>query len=625
MAGSMRIERSGFVDSAPMNEVAFNKTRVAPDVAAGVQKATQAILNTVFRVDGQNIEMLPGNDLAKPLLTPARAAPVKGIYAANQLLAELGLILGEAALSELTGQIELFKSLSEARKKSLESASEEFTTATDQAEGAVKQFDVAHARTVAAQTAFNAAKGGVKQAQIDVAQAKFDLTLAQGNADVDAAAAAAEADAGEAKPALPTPPDKANLVLVETRLKQARQVFLAAGKKLKEATEKELPLYAEAKQKTGVAIDMETRALQLAGSTLDNRSEVQRLAGSTARLTLLIASLTQTISEGNEASLKNDQDLFKSMQLERQKTLEKAASDYDAQVQKAEQVGKTMGCIGKIVGGILTAVSLLAIPFTGGASAALAVIGVGMMVADAITTAVTGGTSLTSMAMAPIMANVIQPLIKELGKMIANALEIAGVPKEEAERTGNIIAMVAVAVAMLVLMIGISLVAKNSAVLNKFTTAVGKTLSKGINKAINKAMAKGLPKSFASSMDKVTGSMTKAAPDVTRNLSNLPKELAAKEMQFGLSMAQTGLGAAKGAIDGSGQIAVGIFAGRAADFDAEMAVATNDLEHMRQLLSDAADRFVEMLESVSQLNVAASDATRQVMETSAFVLKHARA
>jgi invasin B len=612
MAGNMRVGQSGFVESAAMKEAAFNMVRGGGDVAAGVHKATQDLLRMDIQVDGENVEMLPGDDLAKPLLTPPRAAPVKGMYGTTQLLAEFGLILGDAVLAELNGQIELFKSLSEVRKKSLESASEEFSTATGQAEGAIERFDVAHAGTVAAQGAVNTAKGRVKQALIDVAQAKFDLSQAQAGA----------AEAGEAEPVLP---ESENLARAQKQLKQAQQTFLAAGKKLKEAVENEKPLYDEVKQKTGAAIDMETRAFQLAASTLDNRSEVQRLTGSTARLTLLIASLTQTISESNEASLKNDQDLFKTMQLERQKTLEKAAGDYDAQVQKAEQVGKTMGCIGKIVGGILTAVSVLAIPFTGGASAALAVIGVGMMAADAITTAVTGGTSLTSMAMAPIMANVIQPLIKELGKMITTALEIAGVPKEEAERAGNIIAMVAVAIAMLVLMIGISLVVKNSAVLNKFTTAVSKTLSKGINKAIGKAMAKGLPRSFGSSMDKVTGSMAKAAPDVTRNLSNLPKELAAKEMQFALNMAHTGLGAAKSAIDGSGQIAVGIFAGRAADFEAEMVLTSNDLEHMRQLLSDAAGRFVEMFESANQLNAAASDAARQAMETGAFVLRHTRA
>ncbi|MDB5989230.1 MAG: hypothetical protein JWQ10_633, partial [Herbaspirillum sp.] len=182
-----------------------------------------------------------------------------------------------------------------------------------------------------------------------------------------------------------------------------------------------------------------------------------------------------------------------------------------------------------------------------------------------------------------------------------------------------------VAFAMLVLMIGVSMVVKNSAVLNKFLTAVSKTLSKGINKAIANVMAKAGPKSFGASMDKLVGSMAKTAPDVTRNLTNLPKELAAKEMQFALSTAQTGLGALKSAVDGSGQIANGIFIGRAADFEADMVLSSNDLEHIRQLLSDAAEKFVDMFKSANQLNVAASDAARQMVATGTFVLSRTRA
>ncbi|MDB5988930.1 MAG: pathogenicity island 1 effector protein SipB, partial [Herbaspirillum sp.] len=466
MTEIMRVERGNFADNALMNEVASNAVRVSGGFVEGVNKATRSFLNMNVPVDGDNIEFLPGDDLIKPLLTPPRAQ-IQGRFAVTQLVAELGVILGEASVAELMGQIETFKSLAEARKKSLEHASEELDVATNEAEGAVKQFEAAHAATAAAQTAFNTAKGRVKQAQIDVAEAKSD-----------AASRPSEAESSPLK--------SDDLIRAQQQLKQAQQAFLTAGKKLKEATAKEQPLYAEAKQKTGLAIDMETRALNAAAAaavTPNHRGELEKLGSSTARLSLLLTSLSQLIGESGEASMKNDQELFKSMQAERQKTLEKAASDYEAEVRKAEQVGKTMGCIGKIVGGILTAVSLLAIPFTGGASAALAVIGVGMMAADAITTAVTGGTSLTSMAMAPIMANVIQPLIKEIGKKIAAALEIAGVPKEEAERVGNIIAMVVVAVAMLVLMICVIMVVKNSAFLNKFLTAFSKTFSKGINKA----------------------------------------------------------------------------------------------------------------------------------------------
>ncbi len=48
-----------------------------------------------------------------------------------------------------------------------------------------------------------------------------------------------------------------------------------------------------------------------------------------------------------------------------------------------------MGCIGKVLGALLTIVSVVAAVFTGGASLALAAVGLAVMVADEIVKAAT--------------------------------------------------------------------------------------------------------------------------------------------------------------------------------------------------------------------------------------------
>ncbi|WP_175648885.1 type III secretion system translocon subunit SctE, partial [Burkholderia pseudomallei] len=63
------------------------------------------------------------------------------------------------------------------------------------------------------------------------------------------------------------------------------------------------------------------------------------------------------------------------------------SDEYQAQAKKAEEMQKTMGCIGKIVGWVITAVSFAAAAFTGGASLALAAVGLALAVGDEISRA----------------------------------------------------------------------------------------------------------------------------------------------------------------------------------------------------------------------------------------------
>lgn len=94
-------------------------------------------------------------------------------------------------------------------------------------------------------------------------------------------------------------------------------------------------------------------------------------------------------------------------------------------MRKAEELNRTMGCIGKILGAVLTVISVVAAAFTGGASLALAAIGVALMVADEVVKATTG-VSFMEEALKPLMDKVLKPLMDLLGKAITKALESMG-------------------------------------------------------------------------------------------------------------------------------------------------------------------------------------------------------
>ncbi|SUG71798.1 pathogenicity island 1 effector protein [Salmonella enterica subsp. enterica] len=55
--------------------------------------------------------------------------------------------------------------------------------------------------------------------------------------------------------------------------------------------------------------------------------------------------------------------------------MEKKSAEFQEETRKAEETNRIMGCIGKVLGALLTIVSVVAAVFTGGASLALAAVG----------------------------------------------------------------------------------------------------------------------------------------------------------------------------------------------------------------------------------------------------------
>lgn len=141
-----------------------------------------------------------------------------------------------------------------------------------------------------------------------------------------------------------------------------------------------------------------------------------------AKLSELIAFFMQLINKNSESDLESELSVFESMQKSVQSDMEKKATEMEEQQKKAEELQKTMGCIGKIIGAIVTVVSVVSAAFTGGASLAIAGVGLALMAGDLITEAATGR-SLTDRVMAPFMEHVFLPLMGIIEKVIDKILE----------------------------------------------------------------------------------------------------------------------------------------------------------------------------------------------------------
>lgn len=122
---------------------------------------------------------------------------------------------------------------------------------------------------------------------------------------------------------------------------------------------------------------------QVAQGEKDNLSNV-------ARLTMLMAMFIEIVGKNTEESLQSDLALFSALQEGRQAEMEKKSTEFQEETRKAEETNRIMGCIGKVLGALLTIVSVVAAVFTGGASLALAAVGLAVMVADEIVKAATG-------------------------------------------------------------------------------------------------------------------------------------------------------------------------------------------------------------------------------------------
>lgn len=196
-------------------------------------------------------------------------------------------------------------------------------------------------------------------------------------------------------------------------------------------------------------------------------------------LTFLIALMSQLIDQSASNDLKAAAELKNKLSEAAAKDSEKKAQEYEDSVRKSEEMQKVMGCIGKVLGWVITAVSFASAIFTGGASLAFAAVGLALAIGDEINQAV-NGVSFIGEAMKPLMETIIQPMMEKLSGIFANILESFGVDKSTAQMIGQIMGAIAAAIIMVVAVV----VAGSGA--SKLSGAVAKKIGSNVmDKAMN--------------------------------------------------------------------------------------------------------------------------------------------
>lgn len=237
-------------------------------------------------------------------------------------------------------------------------------------------------------------------------------------------------------------------------------------------------------------IDMESRGLEGA-----------------AKLAYLMAKMRELLGNTMLEGMSSQREIFQEMQRIAQENAEKRAEEVDDKLRKAEEARKWAAIGGKILGWLAAVAGVVGAIFTGGASLALAAVGIALLAADEIVQA-TGGKSFMDKIMQPIMDQVMK-LVEFVADIASKLLKELGAG-EASEMIGNVIAAVAVALAMIAAaVVGAKLAGVAGNLMGK---VIGEGVKRSINdtikritqKVINKSIMQALNKMFAQTTKKTT-------------------------------------------------------------------------------------------------------------------------
>ncbi|MFJ3482231.1 type III secretion system translocon subunit SctE [Pseudomonas sp. NPDC090202] len=390
-------------------------------------KALDALLNVNHDSDADEGGRIAGN---RPLLmAPGQPPEGKSKDAAArfvELIASIVETLGDAGLKTLESRLDMLKKLSDSARKQNESLSADYQAALAELEAAV-------ADAVNTEAGMEAAQQRLLNARqtLAAAQARLD-GLKPGDPDYKAALAA-----------------RVDVTDAEGLLRAATSVHQSA-----------LSVAQAANAKADQLLKSLDAAAPNGQRVLDTQRETNLDAAS--RLVLLMAKFTELLGDTAENRLEAEKAVAVEIRDAQAAVAKKNAQDYEEQVRKAEALNKAMGCIGKILGAVLTVISVVGAVFTGGASLALAAVGIALTAGDMIGKEITG-VSFMEKAMQPLMEHVLSPLVSAIGKAVSSALESIGVSADKAAMIGNVIGAVAGALLMVAAIVVIAVVGKSAA------------------------------------------------------------------------------------------------------------------------------------------------------------------
>lgn len=310
-----------------------------------------------------------------PMFVPLRAPAVEIQETLNAegrltlLLGRLATLMGDNSVSQLASRLENRLAVIASQQQQREQLSGAFQTASEEAQSAMDVYKTALDSLAAAQAAYHDCAG-----KLERAEAKLDGLA-------------------------PGAPDYVSLKQEIDTLRNELSSLRSNQEKALNAAE---VAHNSARQKTekldGIASQIQ--GVFLTGGRVE-RYQTDNL-NSIAHFTMLLSIFIELVGKNNEESLKNDMALFRTLQESRQEEMLKKSEEYQEETRKAEVLNRTMGCVGKVVGALLTVASVVAAAFTGGAALGLAAASLALILTDGIVKAATG-TSFIQEALNPVI------------------------------------------------------------------------------------------------------------------------------------------------------------------------------------------------------------------------------
>ncbi|WP_081421371.1 type III secretion system translocon subunit SctE [Burkholderia contaminans] len=316
---------------------------------------------------------------------------------------------------------------------------------------------------------------------------------------------------------------------------------------------------------------------------------MKREVSALERLLTLFVRFAETLSERGEERIRHEGNRIEVARESRLKKMLDEIDRVEKENAKAEDLNKAAGCVGKIIGAVVTAVATIGAVFTGGASLAVAGIGLGLMAADSIVQAVTGK-SFMEEVFKPLMA-LLQPVLEFLSDKLSDVLQAFGVSDEVAK----MIAMVAVSIAMVAAVAVVSMSGAGSLVA-KGVGKIASLLAKGIERTVGKLVPEALRQTVSQGGRKLAAGATSMVEAAMERLGM--KSDAISRQVYGHRMQQMAAGGAviNAAVTGGLNVAAEVHTVEAAKAEAELKLAENEmelLERMMQMMLDAVATSME--------------------------------
>lgn len=323
------------------------------------------------------------------------------------------------------------------------------------------------------------------------------------------------------------------------------------------------------------------------------------------RMLVLMTKLGELMLKTGEVRTETQRALLRIQEDIRNKKMIADAKKADIEREKAEALNKTMGCVGKILGAVILAVSVIGAIFTGGASLALAGIGVALMVADEVYTAVTGE-SFMQKVMQPLM-KILQPVLQAFMNKISEILARYGVDPQ----TSKMVSMVVVSVAIAAAVVGLAVTGVGGAVasaVSNITSKITSVMSRVLEKTLGKLVPAMVKKAMSQVIKQTSGAASRMFDAASKRLG-LSTDLASKQI-YASRMAQLGAGVnfGKTVITNGLDVGVEVANLNTAKVSASIQLSVKELTLLNDMISTLLDQFKNSLDISQKFFTAASNA-----------------